>query len=310
MIDTKIEELVKETVVKIKARGIEYSDTLLKLDGTKYSFIDPKDENHEYYTSLLDGQDSRDNITENNHISSTEEETIKVPKPFIYSRYDTVGTISQDDLNVIKKTAEFYVISSRENGDDDYLTTFKGALNDDDKFNFLETTHLLHPIFKDFVSQYEHVLSDSNEYSSQNEFLRQCFERAEYNEYTKQLEKTNKKTIDMFKIRFAAINWIKFNTLPKVDILFEPTNIEGSEPDLDSKFKAPLDFSKLRMKQISDSETKNYLSKYFNEETKDEILPRAEETKTTMRSETRGKKRKGKIVIKGKGETRISKKRK
>lgn len=185
----------------------------------------------------------------------------------------------------------------------------KIELTDDQHFEFLKDEHSLNSIFHDFISQYKKVLADGNPFKSQDEYLRQCFDKATYNEYKKQFQRENKETQDLYKIRFAAINWLKFHTLPYVEGLFKAHDSDEDPPEGDITYKEPLDFSKLSKKQISNTEITNFINQYFAG-TKSSEAEKSKEDTPTSQSSNNTKKRKGKILIKGKGETRISKKRK
>ncbi|CAL9736246.1 pre-mRNA-splicing factor Prp21p [Monosporozyma servazzii] len=302
--DEETKHLIIETASRAKVEGPEYTNNLLATGDEKFAFLMQEHPYHEYYYSVL--KDNEDNLT--NNVDSS----LKDPSPFMFINYDPAGVIPPEDLNVIKKTAEYYVISTTDKTIDeskDFLNQMKRELTEDPHFDFLKDDHSLYPVFKDFISQYKKILVNDTPCKSQDEYLRQCFDKATYNEYKKQFQKENKETQDLYKIRFAAINWLKFHTLPHVEVLFKAQGSKDDIPEGNIKYKEPLDFSKLSKKQISNTKVTNYINQYFAG-TKSPEAENPKENSPTSESSTKTKKRKGKILIKEKGETRISKKRK
>lgn len=299
--DDTTKQLIYETALQVKSEGEGYTNKLLKTGDEKFAFLMQDHPYHEYYASLLSGNEE---ITSNNDIDIP-----KDPSPFTFINNDPAGIIPSEDLNIIKKTAEYYVISSINGNEDDFLIKFKAELEDDKQFEFLKDEHSLNPVFKDFISQYKKVLSNDTPSKGQEEYLRQCFARATYSEYKKQFQKENKETQELYKIRFAAINWLKFHSVPKIELLFKVEGSNEEKSGSNATYKEPLDFSKITKKQISNTEITNYLNEYF-EGKKTSNDKGSKDSTPTGQAPPKAKKRKGKILIKGECATRINKKRK
>lgn len=270
------------------------------------------------------------NREEQNKIEEQPSTFIKQCSPFTYINYNNAGVLPPEDIHIIKKTAEFYVLSTidqkdkSEDGANDFLSTLKKELGEEEQFQFLTDQHPLNSVFKDFITQYRSILSNHKIMKDHNIYLRHCFERATYNEYKKQLERNNQESFNLYKIRFAAINWGKFHVVSNIENILKLQSVDKGNDNNGINIKAsstlslqrtqynePLDFSKLNERKISLKETIAFLNKYFEESGEDVKLNQNSDTAQSKQSDIKkAKKRKGKMLIKGQGETRINKKKK
>lgn len=271
------------------------------------------------------------NREEGKRIEDQSSVPIKDFPPFSYINYDHAGVLSPEDIHIIKKTAEFYVLSTMnqkdENGGNtsDFFPNLKAELGKEEQFQFLDEQHPLNPVFKDFITQYKSVLLNHEPIKDQNIFLRHCFDRATYNEYKRQVERSNQESFNLYKIRFAAINWNKFHIVSSVENILKSQNVNkgndnnristkasSSSSSLQNvKYHEPLDFSKLNKRKISCKDSVDFLNKYFEENKEDIKVDQASDSTQNKQSIIKKtKKRKGKMLIKGQGETRINKKKK
>lgn len=265
---------------------------------------------------------------ENRKIEDQTKPSIKKCHPFIYINYDRTGIIPAEDINIIKKTAEFYVLSTLDNQDEtddngnDFLSKLKAELGEEKQFQFLNEQHPLNLVFKNIVCQYRDVLADHEIIRDQNIYLRHCFERATYNEYKTQVERNNQESFNLYKIRFAAINWNKFHIVSSVENMLKLQDVDKGNNDTNEvqnkelsleniEYSAPLDFSQLSERKIARNETIEFLNKYFEGSKEDVKSGKSSSSIQNKQIDTkRSKKRKGKMLIKGQGETRIHKKKK
>lgn len=292
--DSHIKETIEKTAKFVKERGDNFEQQLLNESEKKFGFVLPEHPQHSYYKSLLSDEKAE------NYTPPSE------PYKFQYSVYDVEGAIPSLDLEIVKRVAQFFISCK---GDDEAtkLEKIRSELNDEPKYQFLQTDHPLHPIFLQFVSQYEYLNSRTIGLS-QFEFLENCLERAKYQEYEQEKLQKDEEMNELNKIRFAAINWENFKIVGK----FEIANSEN--------LKEALDFNIIARNEISNKAKEEYLKQYFlveekfeNEEVgenKEAEFVEVANKATNGIANNKTKKRKGKILVKQSGETRIGKKKK
>lgn len=291
-----LEEVIEKTAKFVKERGPDFERQLLEDSQEKFGFILPEHPQHSLYRSLLAG-----------------DEDSKVPPtpvtPFQYSTYDVEGTIPSLDLEIIKRVAIFFVNCKSNNSDSDsdsddssILLKIRTELKDDPKYQFLDNGHTLHPTFLQFVTQYK-SLNSPTVAQSQFEYLENCVQRARYEEYQQEKSQKDEEMNEIYKIRFAAVDWEVFKLV-------------GKFRDLDaSSLMEPLDFSRIARNEIFTRSKQEYLQQYFPIEEPGENTETNGDTEDVDANKiptinNKAKKRKGKIIVKQTGETRIGKKKK
>ncbi|CCF58748.1 hypothetical protein KAFR_0F01510 [Kazachstania africana CBS 2517] len=276
-LDEELKKNIEKTVGFIKANGREFEAKLLNDPRDRFSFIRPENEHYEHYISLLEGTSTSDVL----------KNIPKQPGLFVFSEYDKVGNIPAEDIEIIKKTAEFVVVQSGEDKSYDVLMDqilLRCESREDDTFKFLNKEHKLHSTFIDFVNQYKQIQRSEKieKLDSWQGILTRSFERAKYNEYIKQMTKKNAKLGKFYKVRFTAIDWSKFHKITEQPC--EKTNI--------------LDFSELSRLKITDN--KPIINAFFS---------KASDNVTESEANSQTKKRKKKFIVKEAGETRLQKKK-
>lgn len=293
-----IKDTIEKTVGYIKQNGISF-EKKLKLD-EKFSFINPGDKYYEYYRILLKdrmGEEIMSKGVENSGPDADEgdaktiqniKKTPKEPYQFVFSSYDK--NVTSKGLDIIKLTAQFIVA----NEDLNYMAILKEHYSTDSQFDFLNSGHPLNDIFIDFVNQYKQVINNTSiqlktkdNIDINEEILRRCFERAEYDEYLKELGNEATRIKILQSIQFAAFEWTNFKLIGKIS--FE------EDHEVSASYGNPLDFGRLRLKNISqdDEESTDIFSK--------PDLVNISKTDDVMEI----KKSKRKIKVKAAGETRL-----
>ena len=283
-------EAILETVAYIKKNGI-YLEEKLRND-PKFSFVNPNDEFYDFYQDQLndsgvvtiDNENSRNNDDNDTSRSPKSKEPIE-PYPFSFISYDK--NITRKDLEIIKVAAAFCVA----NKDSSYLEKMRLRFDGDSKLKFLDPSHVLNGVFIQFLNQYKQVkrniLGPPMFYPNKNEdfkytILRRSFQRAEYEEYKKELQDENHRALKLLKVQFAAFDWTHFKVLDKITL---PAN---DETELD--IPQPLDFSQLSVKRI-DQRPEIHLFK----------------NETDVKEKENGESKRGKRKMKAAGETRLKK---
>ncbi|GAV53481.1 hypothetical protein ZYGR_0AI07650 [Zygosaccharomyces rouxii] len=261
------DESLKETIIKTatyaKQNGSPFVEKLKNDD--RFSFTNPEDVYYQYFQYILNHG--------NEKVIAPRE-----PYPFAFTSYDK--NLTPKDLEIIKAAAAFCVA----NEDLNYLEKMRKQFGNDPQFGFLNPNHSLNETFIQFMNQYKQVKENTlgppafdylnEDYKSV--ILRRSFQRAEYREYSKELENEKKEASRLQKIQFSAYDWTNF----KVVHTLELSNTENE----------PLNFAELSLRKIN----------------KTSELPLFSGDEPTTNSETtKNRKRK----VKAAGETRIKKRR-
>lgn len=304
---SEVQENIVKTAEYVKQHGKEFEEKLLRESEVKFAFLNPVNEHHQYYLSLVEAGNTkeRDNDTENDSLDVPEE-----PPMFVFAEYNKDNIIPAVDMEIIKKTAEFCVYSENEYETmvNDIVDLVQDKYGDEETFKFLHPDHKLNHLFIQFLNQYRQISHNKKRrIIPQHKFLEQCFKRAEYNEYVKQLASNTDFRIKSFKIRFAAFDWLNFINNSERIIKSDRWQISNNSDDNDTNyFKVPLNFNDLAHKKISTELTKKSLDGYFSV-MEDNEAKEKKDAQTSSGTVTR--KRKGKVIREA-GETRLKRNKK
>lgn len=286
--EKSIRDTILKTVSYVKLNGRSFEEKLR--DDPRFSFVHPSDENYALYQYMLKQNLS---IIENDGLkvktgNDVNEAKTKLPQePYAFSFMNYDRNISRLDLEIIRTTARFCVANENIN----YLEKMKSQFIEDPQFGFLNPDHILNGIFIQFMNQYKQVKSnvlglpvfDFKKEDYKNVILRRSFQRAEFNEYSKELLSEKDKALHLQKIQFAAFDWTRFKLLDKVAL---PTSSDSDIPE-------PLDFSQLSLKKIDKGDEPELFKQinYQNEENDKETDTKVRKRKIKAAGETRLKKR-------------------
>lgn len=307
-----MKETIEKTYEYVRTHGKAFESKLLSESAEQFPFLNPNDENHSYYLALFKEEVGSAHPKETSLAPP-------VPPAFIFTQYDKNEIIESVDLSIIKTTAEFIISTQLAQNDLDAPTTenitqsIVEKYGDDEKFKFLSPDHKLHPVFKQFLNQYKTIACDTTKnIIPQHKLLQRCLQRAAFKEYEDNQLATNDIKQKMFKLRFAAINWLDF-TKKKTTVLslvdYFPID-ENKGELITSNMKVPLDFSNLLQNNISNDLTIRSLNTYFgNKSSQDETTDKSTDEAGNTEEPNKAKKRKGKL-IRDAGETRLKRNKK
>lgn len=292
--NSDLKAAIVRTAQYVQENGSKFEEKLSSDLSGRFEFMKPDNEHYAFYQSVLKNMNPNEGDGENSQI--VDQVIPEEPPLFVFSQYDRNGSIPEVDLEIIKRTAEFWVMH-----DETVSDRLKQRFADSEKFHFLKPDHTLNPIFVQFINQYKQILESQNDNTveqTQQELLARCFQRATFDEYKKQLLSDKERLMEEYKIEYSAIDWADFITVERITQI--PTEEEYGNP-----LKEALDFSTLRQKRISGTSLLDFLNEYFElKDSKDAKLPK------NNQSVTNGKKRKQKLVIKESGHTRLNKRKK
>lgn len=275
---------IRDTIIKT-AKYVADSGTDLEgelRDDPRFSFINPTNPNYGIYKQALSEEAaarSGGSAQDNKGVSKPQE-----PYPFSFVTYSK--NLTQRDLEIIKLSAAYCVA----NEDSEYLEKMRNQFGEDDLFGFLRPEHALNGTFVQFMNQYKQVKSGElgppffelkNE-DFKHKILHRSFERAQFNEYSKELRSEKEKAKHLEKVQFSAFPWTEFKVVTKYII---PTSDDVELPE-------PLDFRQLAVERLGS-------------ESAPDIFDRAEEQKRASGKDIEGKSRKRKV--KAAGQTRMKK---
>lgn len=225
--DKTLRETISKVATYIRVNGPSFEEELKKDD--RFDFINPDNPYFDYFQYVV------------NHITEKNLEAQNEPYRFSFSSYDK--SLSPRDLEIIKTAAEFCVV----NEDLHYLDKMRQKFGSNPRFGFLNADHSLNKTFIQFVNQYKQLKTNTpippafdyvkEDYKST--ILRRSFERAEYREYTNELENEKEQVSRFQKIQFAALDWTNFKVVRRMEL-----------SDTDNE---PLEFEELSRKKIDTS---------------------------------------------------------
>lgn len=313
MLNPEIKESIEKTYQYVRDHGKGLEAKLLKESPDQFPFLDPLDENHSYYLSLFK------NTQNDQETKGDDDSAPPQPPAFIFSQYDSDQTIDAVDLEVIKKTAEFVIMTQKSQGKTDatgtdgIIQTIIEKYKEDEKFKFLDANHKLYPIFRQFLEQYSTIVFNyKKNVVPQHKLLQRCLQRAAFKEYQNYLIESNDNKQRTLKLRFAAINWIDIGNAKDTTIsltqYFPTTDNEKDSSTAD--FKIPLNFKDISQNSISNNLTIKSLNIYFADQNSQKEGTEDMDTKNKKINEsTKTQKRKGKVVREA-GETRLKRNKK
>ncbi|EDO18556.1 hypothetical protein Kpol_2001p62 [Vanderwaltozyma polyspora DSM 70294] len=288
--DSYLIESIEKTVLYVRKNGVSFEDKLAGDD--KFSFVRPEHKYYKFYKAKLneDFKDKSNDEEEEVVVNVLGDELPTIPYEYVFSGYDK--NIDAKSLDILKLTAQFVVL----NKDIDALGELRKFYAADEKFEFIKEDHPLHTIFINFIDQYKLIMdkegldsSDVLKYSTKRDIIERCFKRAEFYEYSKEIESKKDEIKKLQDIQFAAFDWTNFKTLATIDF-----NIENDT------FVKPIDLNSLKIKQLTNKN--KVITSIFTDV---EIINIEKNEESTKRSE--GKKSKRKMKIKAAGETRLKK---
>lgn len=261
--DKSLKENIIKTASYVRQHGHPFIEKLKNDD--RFSFTNPEDIYYQYFQYILNN--STDKFV-----------APKEPYQFSFTNYDR--NLPPRDLEIIKTAAAFCVA----NEDLNYLEKMREQFVRNPQFGFLNPDHPLNETFIQFINQYKQVKQNTStppafDYSNKDYkslVLRRCFQRAEYEEYAKELEDEKKQASWLQKIQFSAYDWTSFKVVHTIEL----SNTDNE----------PLNFDELSLRRIN--------------KTSEIPLFNGEESSTNTEA-TKNKKRK----VKAAGETRMKKRK-
>lgn len=277
------DEFARETILKtakyVAENGASFEKKLR--DDPRFSFVNPGNSHYELYERML--VDEQRSGTKNNEAFLQDKDT-KPQEPYPFSFMSYAKKLTKRDLEIIKLSAAYCVV----NEDIDYMEKMRNQFKEDELFGFLSPDHALNSTFIHFMNQYRKVKSGELGppfFELRNEdfkykILHRSFERAEFNEYSKELKNEKQRAMHMQKVQFAAFDWTQFKVVDK----FTPLSSD------DTDVPKPLDFNQLAVKRLGSAGGLD-------------IFDKVHEQQQTSSKESEGKSRKRKV--KAAGETRL-----
>ncbi|SCU95952.1 LAFA_0G03378g1_1 [Lachancea sp. 'fantastica'] len=285
--DSETRASIVKTAEYVKRNGKEFE---AKLNVEQFPFLQESNEYHGFYIGLLGHTQSEENteLLEKPPVTAKESSPV-APHSFVFSTTDR--NVPKRDLEIVKKTALMCVLNEKH----DFLNTLRTKASEHPLLGFLNPRHPLNETFTSFINQYKQVASKEFELGSlfveqgQMGFLKRCFERAKYMEYSERIEVQEAATQERLKLRFFSYAWDNFEILGKVEL------------GLDDDYAKPLEFDLLRQKTLQHSSTSSTFAVHST------ISSTASVDTTVAEKETKPKK-KSKMKIRAAGETRIKQK--
>ncbi|ODV84375.1 hypothetical protein CANARDRAFT_191151, partial [[Candida] arabinofermentans NRRL YB-2248] len=269
----EIRSVIEKTAGYVSRNGDSFEQRikLKEASNSKFQFLNKDDPYNAYYTwylkEILDGNVKSNTNTASvvslQQATSTEMnnnnnngDSVPVPKPFQYLQ-DGDLKLSNLDHSMIKLAAQLIAVNG---------TSYAAKLSQHIKstetlkvqFAFLEPSHSLHPIYQDYLSQYNYMLKHKdellervaksttslspNEFKSfQFEFLDRCFNRAEFIQQQQQDKSSQLAQAEKERLEFASIDWKDFRVVETV--VFE-------EIDEVAELDPPLNLAELEYRSL------------------------------------------------------------
>lgn len=273
-------ETISKTSRYVAENGVSLEEKLK--EDARFSFVNPEDPHHHIYQRMLqDEQNIR--LTGVTMVEKNPEPQ----EPYAFSFMSYAKKLTQRDLEIIKLSAAYCAA----NEDIDYLEKMRQKFGEDDLFGFLKPSHALNETFVHFLNQYKKVKSGQlgpPYFELKNEdfkyrILHRGFERAKFDEYSKELKSEKKRNLHLQKVQFAAFDWTKFK------IVHEYTIPTSDSPETSE----PLDFGQLALRRLGSADGSDIFEKIQEQEQAQDKATGSKSRKRKVRAagETRLKRR-------------------
>ncbi|KAI8057237.1 Pre-mRNA splicing factor PRP21 like protein-domain-containing protein [Syncephalis plumigaleata] len=247
----EIRSIVDKTATFVARNGIQFEDRILdkERNNPKFCFLRPEDPYHPYYQHCIDeiraGRElkangpAEDTSTTENGTSSAKDVASKQrapppPEPSAFQFSATIPTLSAQDLDIIKLTAQFVARNGRQ-----FVNSLAQREQRNYQFDFLRPSHSLFTYFNQLVDQYSKVLMPSRDLQKQvdisannrEELTNQVMKRVGYATYIAAEHKKAEDLAEKERVAFLSIDWHDF-------VVVE--TIEFTEADEEANLPLPL----------------------------------------------------------------------
>lgn len=222
-----LRQSIDKTIGFVLKNGPEFEKKLIENDKNGlFSFLDPKDENHEHYLKFLkkaqEEQKAQQSVRPNS--GSTEPKKRITDLSFIAN----MPPMSLQDMKIMRLTAQAVAV----NGDDYASGFYKYAEKTGRKsqFAFLRSTHTYYPLYRNYVDWYKGILDYSGIAGSklerkildslevtEAELLGRSLDRAAYEKKNKLKKQNQEAEIMARQEHYASINWQDFTFVARVN---------------------------------------------------------------------------------------------
>lgn len=225
---SEIKETIDKTVGYILKNGSLFEDRLKKNEGSneKFSFLKENDTYNPYYQWKV-GKTTDLHVSNGDGGSAIAGPQEPIQKPRELDFIASNPPISPLDLDIIKLTALFVA----RNGTKyiEHLIAHQIKQSNKAQFEFLNEKHSLHPVFKQYIKQYEMVLhlfsEDSGDevkgiierLSHPEDIFQVAYRRAHYDKQHKAEVKNEKLLEEKKKLAYASIDWQDFAIVGKIE---------------------------------------------------------------------------------------------
>lgn len=208
-----IKTTIDKTVGYIVKNGPSFEKRLKENNKNgKFDFLNEDNEYHTYYKQQLQQRMANNEESETKAMSGDEPvEQVDEPRPLHF--LPKLPLISSRDLEVIKLTALFVA----RNGDA-YLAKLinhESQLGNAAQFEFTNSSHSLHGLFRQYVDQYRKILDDNVE--TPEDVLTAGVARAKYELQHKTQKRNEEKKKQEKQIAYALIDWQDFHIVSTVE---------------------------------------------------------------------------------------------
>ncbi|RKP26188.1 Pre-mRNA splicing factor PRP21 like protein-domain-containing protein [Syncephalis pseudoplumigaleata] len=242
----EIRSIVDKTATFVARNGIQFEDRILdkERNNPKFCFLRPDDPYHPYYQHCIEeiraGRElkpegpaagagtAEDGTSSGGGDGGDKDAAPKArappPEPDAYQFSATIPTLSAQDLDIIKLTAQFVARNGRQ-----FLNSLAQREQRNYQFDFLRPSHSLYGYFNLLVEQYAKILMPSH--SLQKQIDESANDRTERVDYATYVAAEHKKAEDMAekeRIAFLSIDWHDFVVVETIE--FTAADEEASLP--------------------------------------------------------------------------------
>ncbi|KAI9591375.1 Pre-mRNA splicing factor PRP21 like protein-domain-containing protein [Syncephalis fuscata] len=251
----EIRSIVDKTATFVARNGLQFEERIRdnERSNPKFCFLRPDDPYHPYYQHCIEEiQAGRELKPESvaggsgatgDDVDRAQETAAKrraPPKePAAYQFSAIIPTLSAQDLDIIKLTAQFVARNGRQ-----FVNSLAQREQRNYQFDFLRPSHSLFPYFNQLVEQYSKVLMPSSSLqkhvdefaNNKHQLMNRVMERVSYAAYVEAERKKAEDEAEKERVAFLSIDWHDF-------VVVE--TIEFTEADEESNLPMPLNLRDL-----------------------------------------------------------------
>ncbi|KAI8824193.1 Pre-mRNA splicing factor PRP21 like protein-domain-containing protein [Fimicolochytrium jonesii] len=269
----EIKNIVDKTAVFVARMGPSFEERMRERErfNPKFCFLNPTDPYRAYYDFKIaearEGTGAPEQGPEDGKVEpaaeAVPEPVVKPPEPASYEFMADVPSMSAQDLDVVKLTAQLVA----RNGRDFMIALMKREMRNY-QFDFLRTNHSLFPFFTKLVEQYTKVLmppaalNERLRENVENKFalLERINERVTFRLYQEEERKKAEEEADEERVAYASIDWHDFVIVDTVEFveadermaLAPPLNLADLERMSLTQKKAALAFEFEDLPQVTE----------------------------------------------------------